>query len=92
MLLQLNVSSALCVSVRQLSRSRSMASRLFSVLTGINVAMLCYTVLTSLNPKVGTSRGISLMTGISDLCSNMNAIICIYYSPPSFSIVADPGI
>lgn len=50
MLLQLNVSSALCVSVKQPSRSWSVASRLIS--TGINVAILCY-VLSSLNPKVG---------------------------------------
>lgn len=58
-MLQLNVSSALCVSVKQPqpSRSWSEASRLVSALTGINVAMLCYTVLSSLNPKVVQAEG-----------------------------------
>lgn len=53
MLLQLNVSSALCVSVKLPSRSWSVASRLFSVCTGINPTLLCCTVLSSLNPRVG---------------------------------------
>lgn len=53
MLLQLNVSSALCVLVKQPSRSWSVANRLFSMCTGTNPTLLCYTVLSSLNPRVG---------------------------------------